>query len=73
LKPCDEDEDVFFCFSIVMEHQWNEIDRGKSKYSEKPVAVPLCPPQIPHLLTRDRSRTSAMGGRRLTAWAMARP
>jgi hypothetical protein len=35
--------------------------------------VPLCPPQIPHGLIRDRTRASAVGGRRLTAWAMARP
>jgi hypothetical protein len=65
---------VFFSFLKVMEHRWNETDREKSKYSEKkPVPVPLCPPQIPHRLTRDRIRASAMGGRRLTAWAMARP
>jgi hypothetical protein len=25
----------FSCFSILMEHQWNEIDRGKPKYLEK--------------------------------------
>jgi hypothetical protein len=32
-----------------MEHRWNEIDRGKLKYSEKkPVPVPLCPQQIPN-------------------------
>jgi hypothetical protein len=24
-----------FSFFQVMEHQWNEIDRGKPKYSEK--------------------------------------
>jgi hypothetical protein len=31
-----------------MEHRWNETDRGKPKYwGEKPVPVPLCPPQIP--------------------------
>jgi hypothetical protein len=35
--------------------------------------VPLCPPQISHGLTRDRTRASAVRGRRLTAWAMARP
>jgi hypothetical protein len=35
--------------------------------------MPLCPPQIPHGLTRDRTRASAVGGRRLSAWAMARP
>jgi hypothetical protein len=40
---------------------------------EKPVPVPLCPPQIPHGLTRDRTRASAVGGRRLTAGAMVRP
>jgi hypothetical protein len=31
--------------------------------------VPLCPPQIPRGLTRDRTRASAAEGRRLTAWA----
>jgi hypothetical protein len=40
---------------------------------EKSVPVPLCPPQISHGLTRDRTRASAVRGRRLTAWAMARP
>jgi hypothetical protein len=37
-NPCDEDEkDDQFFFSLfqVMEHQWNEIDRGKPKYSGK--------------------------------------
>jgi hypothetical protein len=32
-----------------------------------------CPPQIPHGLTRDRTRAYAVRGRWLTAWAMARP
>jgi hypothetical protein len=27
---------------------------------EKPVPVPLCPPQIPHGLTRDRTRASTV-------------
>jgi hypothetical protein len=40
---------------------------------EKPVPVPLCPPQIPYGLTRERTRASAVRGRRLTAWAMSRP
>jgi hypothetical protein len=35
--------------------------------------VPLCPPQTPHGLSRDRTRSCVVGGRRLTAWAMARP
>jgi hypothetical protein len=32
VQPCDED-DQFFSFFQVMEHRWNEIDRGKPKYS----------------------------------------
>jgi hypothetical protein len=48
--------------------------QGKTEVlGEKSVPVPLCPPQIPHGLTRDWTRDSAAGGRRLTAWAMARP
>jgi hypothetical protein len=31
--------------------------------------VPLCPPQIPHDLTR----AATMGSQRLTAWATGRP
>jgi hypothetical protein len=65
---------LVFSFFRVMEHRWNLIDGGKPKYSgEKPVPVPLCPPQIPHGLTRDRTQASVVRGRRLTAWAMARP
>jgi hypothetical protein len=53
-----------------MEHRWNENQRTRGK---KPVPMPLCPPQIPHGLTRDRTRASAVRGRQQTAWAMARP
>jgi hypothetical protein len=35
--------------------------------------VPPCPLQIPHDLTWAWTRASAVGSRRLTAWAMARP
>jgi hypothetical protein len=38
VQTCDEDEekeDWFLSFFQVMEHRWNEIDRGKPKYSEK--------------------------------------
>jgi hypothetical protein len=38
VQPCDEDEekdDQFFLFFQVTEHRWNEIDRGKPKYSGK--------------------------------------
>jgi hypothetical protein len=50
------------------------IDRRKpEKLGEKPVPVPLRPPQIPHGLTRARTWASAVRVRRLTTWAMARP
>jgi hypothetical protein len=63
---------VFFVFPCnVAPVKWNW--QGKTKVlGGKPVPVPLCPPQIPHGLTRDRTRASAVEGRRLTAWAMAR-
>jgi hypothetical protein len=52
--------------------EWNR--QGKTEVlGEKPVPVPLCPPQMPQGLTRDRTCFSALGGRQLTAWAMARP
>jgi hypothetical protein len=63
VQPCDEDEekDDQFCFSFfqVMEHRWNETDRGKPKYSGK--NLPLCLQQIPNELTRDRTRASVVG------------
>jgi hypothetical protein len=34
---------------------------------ENPAQVPLCPPQIPRRMTRDRTRDCALGGGRLTA------
>jgi hypothetical protein len=40
---------------------------------EKPIPVPLCPPQISRELDWDRTRVSAVRGQWLTAWAMARP
>jgi hypothetical protein len=52
--------------------EWNW--QGKTEVlREKPVPVPLFPPQIKHGLTRDQTRASAVRGRQLTAWAMARP
>jgi hypothetical protein len=38
VQPCNEDEekdDQFFLFFQAMENGWNEIDRGKPKYSGK--------------------------------------
>jgi hypothetical protein len=40
---------------------------------EKPVPVPFCPPQIPHGLIWSWTWTSAVKGRQLSFWAMARP
>jgi hypothetical protein len=47
-----------------------KLTRENRQLGEKPVPVPLCPPQILHGLTRDRTRASAVRGRRLTAWAI---
>jgi hypothetical protein len=38
-----------------------------------PAPVSLWPSQIPHELIRARTRAAAVGSRRLTAWAVARP
>ena len=40
---------------------------------EKPDTAPICPLQVPHRLTWDRTRASALKGTRLTALATARP
>jgi hypothetical protein len=51
-----------------MENDSGMILQGKAEeLGEKPVTVPLCPPQFPHGLTRVRTRDSAVRGRRLTA------
>jgi hypothetical protein len=49
------------------------IDRGNRSTRRKPSPVPLCPPQIPHDLTWDRTRAAAVESQRLNDWAMARP
>jgi hypothetical protein len=69
VQPYDEDGYYFFPFpSNGAPVEWNW--QGKTEESgENPVPVPLCLPQIPH----GPIRASAVEGRRLTAWAMARP
>jgi hypothetical protein len=52
--------------------EWN-WQRKTKVLGVKPVPVSLRPPQIPHGLNRDRTWVSAVGGQRLTAWAIARP
>jgi hypothetical protein len=59
---------------IVWRSRWNVDWQGKPKFSEK-----TCPGatfvqhKIPHDQTRVWTRAAAVGSRRLTAWAMARP
>ena len=53
--------------------EWNWQGKTEVLGGEKPVPVPLCAPKISHGLTQDRTRVFAVRGRRLTAWAMARP
>jgi hypothetical protein len=49
-----------------------KIGRGNRSTRRKPAPVPLCPPQTPHA-ARTRTRSTAVGSQRLTAWATARP
>jgi hypothetical protein len=49
-----------------------KIGRENRSTRIKPALAPLYPPQIPHNLTRARTRAAVVGSRRLTAWAMAR-
>jgi hypothetical protein len=57
-----------FSFFLVMEHRWNEIDRGKPKYAGKNLSQCQFVHHKSHMeLTRDLTRASAVRGRRLTA------
>jgi hypothetical protein len=42
------------------------IGRGNRSTRRKPAPMPLCPPQIPHGLTRARTRATAVGSQRVT-------
>jgi hypothetical protein len=63
---------LFFVLFLVMEYRWNETDRRKPKYSRR--NLPQCHffHHKFHMDSRNRTRAAAVGGRRLTAWAMAR-
>jgi hypothetical protein len=50
-----------------------QIGRGNRNTWRKPALVPFCSPQTPHEMTRAWIRAVAVGSRRLTAWAIARP
>jgi hypothetical protein len=47
---------------------WNEYWQVKpTRIRRKPAPVPFCPRQIPHYMTRARTRVAAVGSQRLTA------
>jgi hypothetical protein len=48
------------------------LGKGNRSTRKIPSAVPLCPPQIPHDLTRARTWAAEVGSRRLSSWAMVR-
>jgi hypothetical protein len=49
-----------------------KIGRGnRSEVLEETAPMLLCPPQIPHDLTRSQTRAAAVGSQQLTAWAIA--
>jgi hypothetical protein len=60
-------------------HEWicsssGMILTGETKgFGEKPVPVPICPPQIPYGLTCLQTWASMVRSQWLTAWAMAQP
>jgi hypothetical protein len=57
-----------------MEHPWNESDRGEPKYAGENLSQCHFVHHKSHMeWPRDWTWASAVGGRRLTAWAMARP
>jgi hypothetical protein len=47
------------------------LDREAEVLAQKPAPVQLCPPQIPHDVTRTRTQAAAVRSRQLTAWATA--
>jgi hypothetical protein len=56
-------------YNAVRRSRWNENWLGKHRYRRKRAEVSLCPQQTSHHVTW----FVALGSRRLTSWAMARP
>jgi hypothetical protein len=52
---------IFFVLFVVMEHQWNEIDRGKPKYSAKNLSQCHFVHHKSHVDMRDRTLASVVG------------
>jgi hypothetical protein len=64
----------FYQFLQLMEHQWNEIDREKPTNRRKTCpSATLSTTNLTWTWPGTEPGASAMRGRRLTAWAMARP
>jgi hypothetical protein len=57
---------------LVWNSLWNDWQRENRSTRRKPALITLCPPQIPHDLSRVRKRAAAVGSRPLISWAMAR-
>jgi hypothetical protein len=49
------------------------LGKGNRSTRRKSAPLPLCPPQIPHDMTRARPLAASAGSRLLTAKAMGRP
>jgi hypothetical protein len=43
------------------------LDKGNRNTRRESASMLLCPPQMPHDLTRARTRAAAVGSKRLTA------
>jgi hypothetical protein len=70
----DEDEQFFTKLLQLMEHQWNESDRGKPTTQRKTCpSATLSTTNLTWTWPGTEPRASVVRGRRLTAWAMARP
>jgi hypothetical protein len=67
--PDDDDDDDDEGVAVG----WKTTGWGNRSTQRKLAPVPLCSPQIPYDLTRDRTQAASVGSPRLTAWALARP
>jgi hypothetical protein len=58
--------------SVEQSVEW-KIGRRNRSTRRKPAPMPLCPTQIPHKLTWDRTQSAAVVSQRLTAGTISRP
>jgi hypothetical protein len=69
-RPIVHPPDYIWVWRITV--KWYRQGNPKNS-EEKPIAVRLCPPQIPCGLTRAWTQASALRGRRVTTWAITCP